>query len=164
MCQYRRMRKRRRKTISPGHPFLPPGRYLYYRYVMAMKLGRKLRKDEHVHHRNGKANDDRPENLEVLTATEHARITNTGRKYSLRSRKRMSRAQLALKKRLSPEARAKIAAANRGKRWSEEKKRAHSSTMYAHFEKHPKQAPTGRPWLEMKVSRRTWYRWRKKLS
>lgn len=46
----------------------------YYRGVMAAQLGRLLRPDEHVHHINGDSSDDRPENLQVLSASEHARL------------------------------------------------------------------------------------------
>ncbi len=36
-------------------------------------LGRPLRTDEHVHHKNGDTMDDRPENLEVLSSSAHSR-------------------------------------------------------------------------------------------
>jgi hypothetical protein len=41
---------------------------------MEEMLGRRLRSDEHVHHRNGKRWDNRPENLEVMDARDHARL------------------------------------------------------------------------------------------
>lgn len=46
----------------------------YYRAVMAAHIGRPLRTDELVHHRNGDPTDDRIENLEITTRSEHMRM------------------------------------------------------------------------------------------
>lgn len=46
---------------------------LEHRMVMEAAIGRQLRRDEHVHHKNGVKTDNRIENLEVLTAPEHHR-------------------------------------------------------------------------------------------
>lgn len=43
-----------------------------HRYIMEQYLGRSLRTDEHVHHRNENGRDNRLENLELLTNVEHA--------------------------------------------------------------------------------------------
>lgn len=64
----------------PGHPHARNGRVLEHVVVAEDKLGRALRPDEHVHHRNGNKRDNRPENLQVLTASEHSKLHIAERK------------------------------------------------------------------------------------
>ena len=45
-----------------------------HRMIASKMLGRSLRRDEVVHHKNGKRHDNRPENLEVLTVSEHRKM------------------------------------------------------------------------------------------
>lgn len=45
---------------------------------MEQHLGRRPLKSEHVHHINGDIKDNRIENLEILTASQHAKAHGLG--------------------------------------------------------------------------------------
>lgn len=45
-----------------------------HRYIASCILGRALRSDEVVHHKDGNKLNNSPENLEVMTVTEHKRL------------------------------------------------------------------------------------------
>lgn len=47
-----------------------------HRHLMEEHLGRKLRKDEHVHHINGVKTDNRIENMQALGEREHNAVSS----------------------------------------------------------------------------------------
>ncbi|HCT78707.1 MAG TPA: hypothetical protein DGT23_19470 [Micromonosporaceae bacterium] len=59
--------------ISPIHRTTTP----YPRYLMAMKLGRLLRDDEHVDHVDNDPSNNAMENLQILTPLENQRKGKT---------------------------------------------------------------------------------------
>ena len=64
------------------HRIAVNGRHTYkHKIIMEKHLGRKLRKNEVVHHINKNKLDNRIENLKVMTILEHQRIHHLGKKY-----------------------------------------------------------------------------------
>lgn len=62
-------------VLVPGHPFKDRHGYmLEHRLVVETSLGRYLSKDEHIHHINGVKDDNRIENLQVMSNSEHLKL------------------------------------------------------------------------------------------
>jgi len=60
------------------HPlhYVSDGSVYYHRHVASIKLGKWLTKEDHVHHIDENRLNNSPDNLEVLTAEQHAIIHN----------------------------------------------------------------------------------------
>lgn len=61
--------------FRPNHPYCNIGGYIReHRLVMENSIGRYLRSDEHIHHINGNRQDNRIENLIMVTRAEHNKL------------------------------------------------------------------------------------------
>lgn len=91
-CQYKGIRSREPKVggkciMNTGYVSVYMGkgkRQLEHRLVMEKILGRSLGRREEVHHINGNRTDNRPDNLKIVSPTEHQQMHGFGEKQRAR--------------------------------------------------------------------------------
>lgn len=81
------------RVYCAHHPFADGRKEMHeHDLVMERKIGRRLMPTECVHHRNGIKTDNRMENLEVMSHSEHSSLHN---KELVRQRRRDANGRLA---------------------------------------------------------------------
>ena len=63
-----------RMIYFPEHPHNIKNYVYEHRLIMEKRLGRILKKDEHIHHKNGNTLDNRTENLQIFSNSKHAQF------------------------------------------------------------------------------------------
>ena len=66
-----------------------------HRYIMEQHIGRKLLRNEVVHHKNGNKSDNRLSNLIIMDLKDHGRMHLSGRAMSLAQRVKTQNSQRA---------------------------------------------------------------------
>jgi hypothetical protein len=70
-------------VLCKGHPNADRDGYIAeHRLIMEQYLGRTLKRDEHIHHINRDITDNRIENLQLMSLTEHTILHHRGAKRS----------------------------------------------------------------------------------
>ena len=81
--------------LKKGHPFADKyGYVMAHRLIMEERIGRYLLKGEVVHHINGIKDDNRFENLKLMTLPEHTRLHHIGVPLSEETKLKISKAHL----------------------------------------------------------------------
>lgn len=78
-------------VLDKGNPKSDKSGYIFeHRKIMSEKVGRDLDDEEVVHHINGIKDDNRIENLELMTKGEHIALHHTGSKRSKETKDKIS--------------------------------------------------------------------------
>jgi len=79
---------------KPNYPYTQKSGYIpEHKYKTEKKIGRPLKENEIVHHKNGDKTDNRLENLELMTRKQHVKHHHIGAKRSKSAIKNMKAAQ-----------------------------------------------------------------------
>lgn len=94
-CNWKGGKKRNKKGYIllkvENHPYSDKQSYIMeHRLIMEKKIGRYLRPDEIVHHKNGIKDDNRIENLEIMEIGEHTIHHCKGKKHSQEAKEKIS--------------------------------------------------------------------------
>ncbi len=76
------------QVYKPNNPMARDNGYVpQHRFIASKKIGRPLSSDEIVHHIDGNKQNNKSNNLQVMTRSEHWRTHNLRSKYCKRRRK-----------------------------------------------------------------------------